>query len=547
MKNTAISSLLALAAFLGLQIASQAAPIATLRWEVAPGAPRPASFRLAHGASALLEAHFLDNRSPIALPEGFSASMYYRTNSMSGWWPAPHEIAVAQVGTNGIVRARWAAALDGGADEYQLFLRVSTPDGGDVDYSAFATLTMLESPGFVPNALPLPVQTIDFAAIEVTNAPWATPGYVDDAVAAATPADYPAVSNAAMHAVQAETDPTVPAWAKAAAAPAEEDPVFAAERAQFLTAHQSLAPATNYTDSAVETRLSRAEAEDGYTEWEFSGLRPGEVVISMAEDPVSPGRWMLLTSERAVENGQFSPTEWGSDGISATRVRLRPTAEMESEWDAKLELSDLSGYPTAGEATNIAAHAAALVLSGDTNHTATAEALRLVVGDLWRRVDALDGADGSGYVTAAELETIYAETAEAVAGRIYADISTNKESFAVAQAAIAQLGDLDARYARLAPTAVNAATITSTAGQSIPLSQERATRRYCASGTSALTIASFTGLSQMPCWLVLHGYSSVNWPSGAVLVSGGYESGKVNYFRICQVYEKTFIEKVSAQ
>ena len=528
----AIPALPALLALLPLLLPAASPPMARHWWLADPSDARPASFRIPHGSAALLEA-----RLPVSTE---AASFHWQTNGMGAfWWEAPAEVST------GAVSVVWTPAMDTGADDVRAFFRIVQEDGPD--YSAFANLHMLPSPGFVPNALPLPAECIDFAAVAVTNAPWATPGYVDDAVAAATPADYPAVSNAAMHAVQAETDPTVPAWAKAAAAPAEEDPVFAAERAQFLTAHQSLAPATNYTDSAVETRLSRAEAEDGYTEWEFSGLRPGEVVISMAEDPGSPGRWMLLTSERAVENGQFSPTEWGSDGISATRVRLRPTAEMESEWNAKLELSDLSGYPTAGEATNIAAHAAALVLSGDTNHTATAEALRLVVGDLWRRVDALDDADGSGYVTAAEVETIYAETAEAVAGRIYADISTNKVSFSVAQTAIAQLGDLDARYARLAPTAVNAATITSTAGQSIPLSQERATRRYRASGTSALTIASFTGLSQMPCWLVLHGYSSVNWPSGAVLVSGGYESGKVNYFRICQVYEKTFIEKVSAQ
>lgn len=208
MKNTAISFLLALVAFLGLQIASPAAPIATLRWEVAPGAPRPASFRLAHGASALLEAHFLDNRSPIALPEGCAASLHFRTNGMSGWWPAPHGVTGAQVETNGIVRARWAAALDSGADEYQLFLRVSTPDGGDVDYSAFAALTMLESPGFVPNALPLPVQNIDFAAIKVTNAPWATPEGVDAAIAEAL-ADYEPGGG-----ITEETDPVFGDWAR---------------------------------------------------------------------------------------------------------------------------------------------------------------------------------------------------------------------------------------------------------------------------------------------------------------------------------------------
>lgn len=257
MKNTAISSLLALAAFLGLQIASQAAPIATLRWEVAPGAPRPASFRLAHGASAMLEAHLLDNRSPLALPEGCEASLHFRTNGMSGWWPTPHEITGAQVATNGIIRARWAAALDAGADEYQLFLRVETSDGADVDYSAFATLTMLESPGFVPNALPLPVQTIDFATVSIRNAPWATPADLAAAIADVAPADYAAVSNAAMSAVQSEHDPTVPSWAKSATPPptVETDPEWRAWAASNTNAigllrHAETAAFANAADLA---------------------------------------------------------------------------------------------------------------------------------------------------------------------------------------------------------------------------------------------------------------------------------------------------------
>jgi hypothetical protein len=41
---------------------------------------------------------------------------------------------------------------------------------------------MLASPGYVPNAIALPVSVLDFATITVTNPPWATPADVAAAV-----------------------------------------------------------------------------------------------------------------------------------------------------------------------------------------------------------------------------------------------------------------------------------------------------------------------------------------------------------------------------
>lgn len=58
-----------------------------------------------------------------------------------------------------------------------------------------------------------------FSLVQGAVAITATKEYVDRKVAAAVPGNYMTVSNKAMTAVQKETDPTIKAWAKAAAKP----------------------------------------------------------------------------------------------------------------------------------------------------------------------------------------------------------------------------------------------------------------------------------------------------------------------------------------
>lgn len=105
--------------------------------------------------------------APLAVAAGASATMHWQTNGMgAAWWTAP-----ASVTTSGLVRARWTPAMDCGADAYRIFLGVA--DGGsNLSYRANMLLRMVGSPGETPNALPLPVQVLDFAKVSVTNAPW---------------------------------------------------------------------------------------------------------------------------------------------------------------------------------------------------------------------------------------------------------------------------------------------------------------------------------------------------------------------------------------
>ena len=98
--------------------------------------------------------------------------------------------------TNGMGKAEWFGPVPGtvfhptndcGAASYRFFILCNDPDGKD--YTANGSLRLLDSPGFVPNEVPLPVQSLDFAKIEVLNPPWGE-----------GPGNYAAVSNAAMSA-----------------------------------------------------------------------------------------------------------------------------------------------------------------------------------------------------------------------------------------------------------------------------------------------------------------------------------------------------------
>ena len=118
-----------------------------------------------HGESLAIEAHLKSGRVPFRVPSGASATMLVSTNGVNWWsWPA-------SVSTDGVVRATWVPAYDCGADSYRIFLGVSE-SGTNVNYGANMLLRLLGSPGETPNALPLPVQVLDFARISYTNEPW---------------------------------------------------------------------------------------------------------------------------------------------------------------------------------------------------------------------------------------------------------------------------------------------------------------------------------------------------------------------------------------
>lgn len=70
---------------------------------------------------------------------------------------------------DGVYRAVFTPQMDSGAKVFNCF--IGRPG---MIYRAVFQLRMKQSPGATPGALPLPVKTIDFAEVEVKNAPWAS-------------------------------------------------------------------------------------------------------------------------------------------------------------------------------------------------------------------------------------------------------------------------------------------------------------------------------------------------------------------------------------
>ena len=94
----------------------------------------------------------------LATNTSWTLTTYVQTNAVGPWFgPLPG--------------AFFSHTNDVGAAFYSVMVRAEDPSGG-VNYTAFARLRMLDSPGFTPGALPLPVPVLDFATVAVLNPPW---------------------------------------------------------------------------------------------------------------------------------------------------------------------------------------------------------------------------------------------------------------------------------------------------------------------------------------------------------------------------------------
>jgi hypothetical protein len=204
-----------------------------LAWQVTPRNPAPVAFDRHHGETLELRCTFT-GFGELPFDQAADIRLWYQTNGMAtAWWSVP-----ASVSSN-VLSATFQPSADPGADRLSLFF------GAPSNAYASAVLRLRHSPGFAPNILPPPDVTSwaeELAAIRViidystSNADLVTtiratapaPDFTTnnaDLVAtieatAPAPGDYETVSNRAMGAIQTETDPTVPAWAKSPTPPA---------------------------------------------------------------------------------------------------------------------------------------------------------------------------------------------------------------------------------------------------------------------------------------------------------------------------------------
>lgn len=157
-------------------LASAYAALAPIRWEADVSKSLPFSATIAQGETRDLICTIKNYGVAVAIPSGYAATMHYQTNGMGRlYWPG----GAASVTTNGVISAAWTPSLDCGADAYRFTLGVTS--GSNTLYAAHGVIRMRKSPGWVPNELPQPWRTLDFATIDVSNAPWATPADVASA------------------------------------------------------------------------------------------------------------------------------------------------------------------------------------------------------------------------------------------------------------------------------------------------------------------------------------------------------------------------------
>lgn len=166
--HRSLTALIGAAAIALAAAACHAAPLLTLTHNASVVAPKPWVLDVWRGDSVTLTARLMQGDTPLTLPQGATGTFYWQTNGMERlYWPAP-----ASVSTNGQMSVAWTPLMDCGADSYKFFFAVNHDTA--ILYRVFGTLRLQPSPGAVPNELPLPTYAIDFGAVVVTNAPWAT-------------------------------------------------------------------------------------------------------------------------------------------------------------------------------------------------------------------------------------------------------------------------------------------------------------------------------------------------------------------------------------
>lgn len=127
------------------------------RWDAESTRNAPARFDCFRGETLLFAPTY---RQYGTLVTNVTETFYWQTNGMgSAWWS-----------TNIL---QFVPAMDVGATSYTCFIRALGTNG--VSYRANGIITMRHAPGYIPNALPLPSSSIDFATVNTTNAPWLLP------------------------------------------------------------------------------------------------------------------------------------------------------------------------------------------------------------------------------------------------------------------------------------------------------------------------------------------------------------------------------------
>ena len=140
-----------------------------IRWTVEVTKITPFIVEAFHGETIRLEPSFTRNGKPLSV-EGGEVTLYWqpRGTSKNAFWPKPGEVVPGKPDT---VRVDFTNEEDVGENAYTWYIGVKLSD--EPQYRAYGTLSMKDSPGFMPNKLPWPPpETIDLSEYIFLNAPW---------------------------------------------------------------------------------------------------------------------------------------------------------------------------------------------------------------------------------------------------------------------------------------------------------------------------------------------------------------------------------------
>ena len=227
-------------------------------------------------------------------------------------------------------------------------------------------------------------------------------------------------------------------------------------------------------------------------------------------------RVLLLALAIMSVSASADPAALGS--ISRTN-----TVYTAAQVDALLENAGGGADPT------LASNLVATVVAEAGESAAATEAWRIVLADHQRRLDVLEDADGTDALTEAQAEQL-------IQSRMDTLLDSIEEEWGDTSGCIP-----------IQTTSVNSTTISAnTSGVAADLSPLRATRYYASTENNrTLGFSSFSGVGNNPCILILERFSSVTWPSGAMVeTSYAYNNGVANIYAVYKLNGVIYAKKI---
>ncbi len=316
----------------------------TFDWRLNAPVAKAETFTAYHGETIRFNLVFSGAMSNVT-----AEAIYYQTNGMAktDWFHVPGTV--------------FHPTNDCGAAAYRFFIKCSDPDGRD--YTANGTLRLLDSPGFEPSAIELPAKVLDFAEVEVENAPW--PAEIEAAIAEIPTPD---LSAYATHEEVEEAIAEIPGpdlsdyatheeVADAISGITETDPVWEAEKGDYLTQREwqemwapilaeadtrslgnegailgitiDIESITNeFTYTAISNTVTKAYVED-------LGIKPADPAYSWNR----PDAWAIdVAIDKAEIAGTATIDESGTDaaGRICSNITYSTTYQMAAQCSPKM-------------------------------------------------------------------------------------------------------------------------------------------------------------------------------------------------------------------